>query len=152
MPDRETRGILKPAQESTPVVDFGRVEPVLTAAQRELLRSDAAAVQFARSLRRKIIDENIFSEPAWEILLALYVADNQRRLNTTRVTELSGIAMTTTLRWLEFLGQAQLIHRRESTQDQRIVFVELSSRGRRLMDEYFIHLRQLSSLSASREH
>jgi DNA-binding MarR family transcriptional regulator len=151
MPDRETRST-SGAQAGASIVSIGSAKPALTAAQREALQGDAAAVQLARSLRRQVIGEGIFNEPAWEILLALYVADNRRRLNTTRVTELSGVAMTTALRWLEFLDRAELILQRESVQDQRVNIVELSSKGRRLMDEYFLQLRQLPPLSANDDH
>ena len=149
MSDRETRGHSKITLASPAFAELEGAHPELTPAQREALRADAAAVQLARSLRRKVFEENIFGEPAWEILLALYVNDLHRRLNTSRLTELSGVAMTTVLRWLDVLEDAQLILRRENSRDQRIVVIELSRRGRSMMDEYFMRLRQLPSRGAA---
>jgi len=49
--------------------------------------------------------------------------------------------MTTALRWLDFLEERDLINRYDSPVDQRIVYVELSDKGRMAMDTYFIKIR-----------
>jgi len=107
-----------------------------------MLRADATRVQSSRELRRKLFDPHIFGEYGWDILLALYVSETIRgRLNTTELCDHSGAAMTTALRWLDFLEERDLINRYDSPVDQRIVYVELSDKGRMAMDTYFIKIR-----------
>jgi hypothetical protein len=118
------------------------VPPILSHEERELLRVDATRVQSSRELRRKLFDKHIFGEYGWDILLALYVSESVRgRLNTTELCEHSGAAMTTALRWLDFLEERDLINRFDSPVDQRIVYVELSDKGRMAMDTYFLKIR-----------
>ena len=129
-------------QEGVSLSTTGNVHPVSSPEQREMLRADAARVQFARELRRKLFDPHIFGEYAWEILLVLYVSESTRgRLNTTELCEQSGAAMTTALRWLDFLEERDLINRYDSSVDQRIVYVELSQKGRTTIDTYFLRVR-----------
>jgi len=72
----------------------------------------------------------------------IYVNENSRgRLNTSELCAQSGAAMTTALRWLDFLEERALINRFDSTVDQRIVYVELSHKGRTTIDEYFLQMR-----------
>jgi DNA-binding MarR family transcriptional regulator len=85
----------------------------------------------------------MFGEPAWDILLALYVIDrDQRRLSTRQVTTLAGQPLTTALRWLDYLEQQELVERGANPFDQRVVYVELSARGRAAMDEYLTQLNE----------
>jgi len=124
------------------VSSTGHAPPISSPEQRERLRADAARVQASRELRRKLFDPHIFGEYGWDILLALYVNENSRgRLNTSELCAQSGAAMTTALRWLDFLEERDLINRFDSTVDQRIVYVELSHKGRTTIDEYFLQMR-----------
>jgi DNA-binding MarR family transcriptional regulator len=112
-------------------------------AQRELLHEDAGRVQFARDLRRTIFDAHIFGEPAWDMLLALYVMDNiQRRLSMAELSKYADVPPTTALRWLNYLETRDLIWRHSSSVDKRYVYVELSHKGRAGMDRYFTEVRQ----------
>jgi len=124
------------------VASTGHGQPISSPEDRERLRADAARVQASRELRRKLFDPQIFGEYGWDILLALYVNENTRgRLNTSELCDRSGAAMTTALRWLDFLEERDLINRFDSTVDQRIVYVELSPKGRTTIDEYFLQMR-----------
>ena len=112
-------------------------------AERLILREDAARIQFSRDLRRKLFKRNIFGEPAWDILLTLYVIDSdRRRLSTGDLCKLAGLPLTTGLRWLDCLDEDGLIKRLPSTLDQRIVHVELTDNGRTALDDYFRRVRE----------
>ena len=120
----------------------GHAHHICSPEQRELLRLDAVRVRASRELRRKLFDPHMFGEYGWDILLALYVNENTRgRLNTTELCAQSGAPMTSALRWLDFLEERDLITRCDSTVDQRIVYVELSNKGRMTMDAYFVEMR-----------
>lgn len=83
----------------------------------------------------------IFGEPAWDILLALYAIDgDRRRVNTRELSELANLALTTALRWLDYLEQQELIGRKSNPFDQRMVYVEISQKGRAAMDDYLLQM------------
>ncbi|HKC03979.1 MAG TPA: hypothetical protein VKC17_11845 [Sphingomicrobium sp.] len=106
-------------------------------AQREILREHARQIRAARDLRQECFDRNIFGEPAWEMLLALYVIDGeQRRLSTRQVARLASLSLTTTLRWLDYLQEQDLVLRQPNPFDHRVVYTELSDKGRAAMDAY----------------
>src|SRR4051812_21439685 len=100
----------------------------LTAEQGHMLREHARQIHYSRGLREKMFNERMFGEPAWDVLLALYIIDrDRRRVNTRELSGLAGVALTTTLRWLDYLEQEGLICRTPNRFDQRMVYVELSS-------------------------
>jgi DNA-binding MarR family transcriptional regulator len=111
--------------------------------QQEVLRADAAREQFRRHLRRRLFDPHLFGEPAWDILLALYVIDNvERRLSIAQLTTITHVPLTTALRWLAHLEEQDLVSRAVAPSDQRMVLIELTDAGRRSIDSYFIHARE----------
>lgn len=106
-------------------------------AERKTLRGHARQIRFSRDLRRELFNRNLFGEPAWDILLALYVIDSeQRRLSTREVADLANQPLTTVLRWLDYLVAQNLVSRRPNPFDQRALYIELSDKGRATMDEY----------------
>ena len=117
-------------------------ENIASPEQRALLRGHARQIRFSRDLRQKTFDRNIFGEPAWDVLLALYTIDgDQRRLNIRELAKLTSLALTTVLRWLDYLEEHGLIDRRPNPFDQRMVYVELSNKGRDAMDRYLMQMR-----------
>jgi DNA-binding MarR family transcriptional regulator len=123
--------------------DFDWHREKLTIAQRELLRKDAAKVQFSRNLRREELDEGILGEPAWDILLALFVIDNdRRRISLGELSRTAKIPQTTTLRWVAALEDRDLARKRPNPLDQRAVQVELTDKGRASMESYFMLMRK----------
>ena len=110
---------------------------------RETLRADAAREQFRRVLRRKLFDPHLFGEPAWDILLALYVIDDvERRLSIAELTAITHVPLTTSLRWLAYLEDQDFVSRSTAPGDQRMVLVELTDDGRRAMESYLSHARE----------
>jgi DNA-binding MarR family transcriptional regulator len=111
-------------------------------AQRAVLREDATRIRFSRDLRQKLFDRIMFGEPAWDILLGLYVIYNdRRRLSTRQLSKLANLPLTTALRWLDYLEQQGLIRRLPSSSDHRVVDIELSDKGRASMDGYLLQMR-----------
>lgn len=73
------------------------------------------------------------------MLLALYVIDGeQRRLSTRQVARLANLSLTTTLRWLDYLQEQDLVGRQPNPFDHRVVYTELSDKGRAAMDGYLL--------------
>ena len=116
----------------------GRRAPTSTPQQREVLRADAAREQFERAFRRKLFDEHLFGEPGWDILLALFVIDDvERRVSIAELTAITRVPLTTSLRWLAYLEERELLSRSVAPHDQRMVLIELTDEGREAMETYF---------------
>jgi DNA repair protein RadC len=80
----------------------------------------------------------MFGEPAWDMLVALYVADAAGRdVSVSGLAEWSECPRTTGLRWLAFLEKEGLIRRRSHPSDRRMYFSELAEDARRALDEFF---------------
>jgi DNA-binding MarR family transcriptional regulator len=91
----------------------------------------------ARQLRHHFLPNELFSELAWEMLIALFLADAEgRRCTVTNLCEVSGGPPTTALRWIDSLIQLELARRLENPLDARFVFIELEPEGRAAMEAY----------------
>lgn len=96
------------------------------------------AVLQQRRRRSDFFDTRLFSDPAWDILLALYSAQlDQRRVSIAALCRRGGIAGTTALRWLALFETQELTTRRPDPLDGRRVYLELSVKGVAAMDAYF---------------
>ena len=105
---------------------------------RSQLARRAAAAFKARELRNRYFAPAIFAEPAWNMLLALYLADDDGRpVTASGLAQWSGAPSTTGLRWLRLLECERLVRRRPSSSDRRMCFIELTSLGREALDRYF---------------
>ncbi|MFN3553523.1 MAG: MarR family transcriptional regulator [Novosphingobium meiothermophilum] len=83
-------------------------------------------------------DPALFGEPAWDILLDLFIAAKERkRLPVTSACIGAAVPATTALRWLTVLEDKGLIVRENDNADARRVFVRLSSEGYEKMVTYF---------------
>ena len=79
----------------------------------------------------------MFGEPAWDMMLALYVAEQEGgRLTVSRLAKLSEAPLTTAIRWIDYLDQARLISRRTHPTDARVVIIELTETARDKLETY----------------
>lgn len=92
-----------------------------------------------RRRRTKIFQsEELFGEPAWDILLDLFIAAKERRrVSVTSACIGSAVPSTTALRWIAILEKQGLLMREADPGDARRVYVKLSARGYAAMLQYF---------------
>lgn len=92
-----------------------------------------------RRRRTKIFrSEDLFGEPAWDILLDLFIAAKERRrVSVTSACIGSAVPSTTALRWITILERQNLLVREADPGDARRVYVKLSARGYAALLEYF---------------
>ncbi|MFC0203372.1 MarR family transcriptional regulator [Novosphingobium soli] len=92
-----------------------------------------------RRRRTKIFrSDELFGEPAWDILLDLFIAAKERRcVSVTSACIGSAVPSTTALRWITILEKQGLLVREADPGDARRVYVKLSARGYAAMLEYF---------------
>lgn len=101
----------------------------------------AKQILLARTARNAILNDGLFGEPAWDILLSLYVAMNEGyRMNVSAVRNESGVGDTTALRWIDRLIELGLVRRHRNPLDNRSSFVELENEGMRKMDDILAKL------------
>jgi len=116
------------------------VRPVSIGGSQVLTRKsliDAARHELKKRRRRtQLLSEGMFGEPAWEMLLLLYIEQQGTRLNLARLSENLGLPGTTALRWLSYLEDRGLIQREAHPTDQRSAFLKLTDKAIEALDVY----------------
>lgn len=96
------------------------------------------AMVSARSLRRAVFKASLFSDPAWDILLGLFLARIEgRRVSISAAGRAGKIPLTTALRWINALEHEGLLERAGDIHHGRRVFLNLTGKGVAAMEEYF---------------
>ena len=111
--------------------------------QSRVVYGSFAREAYATRRKRGAIFGNpeLFGEPAWDILLDLYIAHVENKAVSVSSACIGSAAPPTTgLRWLGVLTEHGLILREHDPEDQRRVLVRLTDRGLSAMDEYFASL------------
>ena len=91
-----------------------------------------------RRNRDRFFTADLFADPAWDILLELYLSEfSQQRVPTTSLCAAAAVPFTTALRWMKHLEKVGLICRHQDPTDGRRFFVSLTPDGRKRMDDYF---------------
>lgn len=104
---------------------------------------DARMAEYAERLykerrrRSRYLPGHLFAEPAWDILLDLFVNGvRDRAISITSACIAGGIPATTGLRWLGVLEKEGLLVRGTSEEDARVTWVQLSGYGMDVMRGY----------------
>jgi DNA-binding MarR family transcriptional regulator len=99
--------------------------------------------QLQRS-RRVELGHELFFDPAWDILLEIYLADLQgRKVNITKISDIADIPQTTGLRWIKVLTERGLALRSDDPLDRRRCFIIITDNGRDRMRRYISKLARL---------
>lgn len=110
---------------------------------RRILLELARRAVFERQRRTAFFDGAMFGEPAWDMLLALYVADFVGGKQTIRnLADLVNVPVSTVVRWAGQLERKDCIIREPHPHDRRAVFVRLTDAARQGLDAYFSSLSQ----------
>jgi DNA-binding MarR family transcriptional regulator len=92
----------------------------------------------ARRLRGRYFQEDLFADPAWDMLLDLLQAEiAQLRVPVSSLCIAAAVPATTALRWLKTLVDQGLFVRRSDPHDGRRVFVELAPEASQALRRYF---------------
>ncbi len=80
-----------------------------------------------RKRRGQLLGESLFADPAWDVLLDLFVAEYAgRKVSVSSACLAAGVPLSTALRWLSKLEAKGLIVRRPDEQDARRTHVMLT--------------------------
>jgi DNA-binding MarR family transcriptional regulator len=92
----------------------------------------------ARRLRSRFFDEELFADPAWDMLLDLLQAEiAQLQVPVSSLCIAAAVPATTALRWLKTMTDKGIFVRRADPHDGRRVFVELAPDASAAMRRYF---------------
>jgi DNA-binding MarR family transcriptional regulator len=102
------------------------------------------AVRHERRRRGEFLNSALFADPAWDILLELFLAElEQRRTSVGGLCSAANIPLTTGLRWLDALNRERLISKRADPVDRRRVYVSLSTEASERLTAYFATVPRL---------
>ena len=88
--------------------------------------------------RRSLFPGRFFGEPAWTMMLELYIADSEGQpLTVTNLCAVSNGPQTTALRWISILEQEGFVKRFSSKEDRRIKKLCLTNYALESLDRYF---------------
>jgi DNA-binding MarR family transcriptional regulator len=119
-----------PAANRNEPVAKGEVPAISLETIRQVIR--------ARRLRARFFDEELFADPAWDMLLDLLQAEiAQHRVPVSSLCIAAAVPATTALRWIKTMTDAGLFKRRADPHDGRRVFIELSRDTSEAMRRYF---------------
>jgi len=98
-----------------------------------LLTSAAAEIYAMRRARDRYMPDGLASEPAWDMLLALY-SEEPSKLPVSSLCYGSGVPMTTALRWIGVLESQGLVERTRHRRDRRINLLSLTREGSSMVE------------------
>jgi DNA-binding MarR family transcriptional regulator len=111
-------------------VPAGDVPPLAVETVRNVIR--------ARRLRARYFAEELFADPAWDMLLDLLQAEiAQLRVPVSSLCIAAAVPATTALRWLKTMVSQGIFIRRADPHDGRRVFVELAPEASQALRRYF---------------
>lgn len=118
-------------RKGLPIGPDTSLQPSITQA---MLVQIAKRLYDLRQTRDALLGEALFSEPAWDILLDLFISDHEsRQLSVSAVCIGARAPSATALRYLMMLQTADLVVRTRDARDGRRSHVGLTPLGRRRM-------------------
>ena len=124
--------------DRTELMDIAGELSLLTARLREYgaQPNDDPVIAAARHYRRarmrrpSLFGNGDSSDPAWDILIDLYVAAHDGRdVSVSSAAIASLVAPTSGLRWIDRIAQAGLTYRERDPSDKRRIHLRLTDRG-----------------------
>jgi DNA-binding MarR family transcriptional regulator len=110
--------------------------------------SDAVLVELARQIYQARCDRNLladwndlFGEPAWDMLLYLLIAAHEdRRVTASSACAAARVPPSTALRWLHTIGKRGIVEWEVDRDDHRRNFVRISAAGLAELNRYLRHI------------
>lgn len=122
----------------TPSIPVG---PVPVYLDDRYLAEFVRGVISARKKRATVLPAELLHDPAWEILLNLFLAElAQQRVTASSLRRASCVSATTALRWISTLTDRGYLVRSPDPLDGRRVFISMNARLNESMRFYFREL------------
>jgi hypothetical protein len=122
---------IRPIEKSS----TGDIPPLSAETVRSVIR--------ARRMRSRYFRDELFADPAWDMLLDLLQAEvAQLRVPVSSLCIAASVPATTALRWLKTMVSEGIFVRRADPHDGRRVFVELAPEASQALRRYFADVGQ----------
>jgi len=104
----------------------------------------AGGIEDARRERRHFFPDDLFADPAWDIILSLYCAEGRgERISITGLAHTIELAHTTAVRWIGWLTEAGLVQRERDVNDRRRHFLKLTDKTRHRLTQWLTRVAAL---------
>jgi DNA-binding MarR family transcriptional regulator len=144
---RQTELLREQLGSALRIVDQLVETPVVRLSEQPISEMEVRALLKLRRNRDHFFGEDLFADPAWDILLELYAASlGQFRVSVTSLCAGAAVPATTALRWISHLEQKGMINRKADPTDGRRHFLMLSNQAIEAMNGYFRTLPPGASL------
>jgi hypothetical protein len=132
---------------SGPAPAIAPIEPAVRSDAPEVSIETVRSVIRARRLRSRFFPEDLFADPAWDMLLDLLQAEIAHlRVPVSSLCIAAAVPATTALRWLKAMVSQGLFIRRADPHDGRRVFVELAPDASRALRRYFAEVGRAATI------
>jgi DNA-binding MarR family transcriptional regulator len=120
---------------------FAETECTDEAWHRDTLSALALSKYRVRRARDNYFPKQLFGEPAWDILLDLYINHGlDRKISVSSLCVASMVPATTALRYIAMLEDHKFLRKVPAKSDRRVSLVELTEEGHKAMDEYLTNI------------
>ena len=97
----------------------------------------------ARRMRDQYFDEELFADPAWDMLLDLMAAKlEETKVSVSSLCIAASVPPTTALRWIKTMTEEKIFERKADTKDGRRIFIQLSEEAAAGMVGFFSMIRR----------
>ena len=106
-------------------------------ASQQSFVAQATALMKHRQMRKQFLPGDLFREPGWDMMIAIYIADGAgETVNVKTLVAMVDGPATTSQRWIDHLDRLGLVTRTTDTFDRRRIEVSLTNKGRTAMESY----------------
>jgi DNA-binding MarR family transcriptional regulator len=102
----------------------------------EALLERAESILRVRTARERLLGRAAIGEPAFDLLLCLYVKSGLKETSLTSLARTAGVPYSSAMRWIRYLADKGLVERNDSRSDRRVTCVQLTPSGRGAMEEF----------------
>ncbi len=100
-------------------------------------------------MRDALFPTGLFADPAWDLLLDLYVAGvERRRISISSACIAAAVPSTTALRWIAVLESKGLILRIADSKDRRRAYLTLGAQASRSIEAWLQDMSGIGSTGA----
>jgi DNA-binding MarR family transcriptional regulator len=98
----------------------------------------AESILRVRRSRERLFGRAMIGEPAFDLLLHLYVRAQEGEASLNSLAKTAAIPYSSASRWISYLADKGLVERRKSESDRRVILVDLTPSGRAVLDEFLV--------------
>lgn len=115
----------------------------------ELTAREVRSIIKVRRARTRFFESELFSDPAWDMLLDLAAARLEgRKVPVSSLCIAGGVPATTALRWIRMMTDQGLLERAADPEDGRRIFIELTDCAFERMRRYLHEASRTCALVA----